>query len=88
MGSQDVEGTRGYPPASTCTFQSSRSPGILDHHLHNTILGINAEFSVTMNPSYLNRHITERDWNPLHSLTPKAWSGGNAIPQPTPHPEV
>ena len=51
-------------------------------------LGLNAEFAVTMNPSRLNHRITEVDWNPLSSLTPKAWSGGNAIPQPTPHPGV
>jgi hypothetical protein len=61
MGSQDVEGGRGYPAASTCTFQSSRSPGILYHHLHNTVLGINAKLAVTMNPSCLNHRITEVD---------------------------
>ena len=88
MSSKAVEGGRGYLVASAGILQSSRSSGILYHYLHNTVLGINAEFAVTMNPSCLNHCITEVDWNPLGSLTPKAWTGDNAIPRPTPYPEV
>ena len=53
-GLKDIEGGRGYPPASASTLQSSRSPAIFYYHLRNAVLGINAKFSVTMNLFYLN----------------------------------
>jgi hypothetical protein len=59
MSSKAVEGGRGYLVASAGILQSSRSSGILYHYLHNTVLGINAECAVTMNPSCLNHRITE-----------------------------
>jgi hypothetical protein len=36
-----------------------KSTALKHLHLHNTVLGINAEFAVTMNPSCLNHRITE-----------------------------